>query len=321
MPRPTIVFDTYWRFAAERQAIFFRRLWEPKGPWTKDTILRTYRFTNAYRVLDRVSQFLIREVQYRNDRPQTDAELGFRTLLFKIFNRIETWRELEREVGPIVWGKTDLHAIARVLDSMKESRRPIYSAAYIMPAPPLGHRSKHKNHLDLLTRMMCDRLPDRLSKARSLKAVYRTLLQYPGIGPFLAFQYTIDLNYSSLLSFDEAEFVVAGPGALDGISKCFEDTGNLTPEEIIYWTAEQQTAEFNRLGLSFEDLFGRPLQPIDCQNLYCELSKYARLAHPSFVGISGRKRIKQIFHPDTWLLPDLFFPPRWSIGRSRDLGL
>ena len=89
-PSTTPVFDTYWRFAAERQAILSRRLTDPIGPWTDDTILRAYRFTNPYRAADRVSQYLIREVQYRSDRSQSPPEVFFRTLLFKIFNRIET---------------------------------------------------------------------------------------------------------------------------------------------------------------------------------------------------------------------------------------
>jgi hypothetical protein len=316
---PTAVFDTYWRFAAERQAIFFRRFSEPQGPWTKDAILATYRFTNAYRASDRVSQFLIREVQYRPDRPETEIELLFRTLLFKIFNRIETWEELEKQLGPITWEGSDLNALARELDKMMEADRPIYSAAYIMPVPPFRHRRKHRNHLDLLARMMYDRLPQKLARARSLETVYRTLLQYPGIGRFLAFQYTIDLNYSLLLSFDEADFVVAGPGAIDGISKCFDDTGNLTPEEIIYWTTEHQTEELRKRGIKFQSLFGRSLQPIDCQNLYCEISKYARLAHPSVAGVSGRKRIKQIFRRITRPLPEPVFPPRWGISIPRPL--
>ena len=55
---PSEVYDTYWRFACERQAIFFRRIEEPLGQWTKDPILGAYKFTNAYRASDRVSQFL-----------------------------------------------------------------------------------------------------------------------------------------------------------------------------------------------------------------------------------------------------------------------
>ena len=38
---------------------------------------------------------------------------------------------------------------------------------------------------------------------------------------FLAYQYLIDLNYAAGLGFSEMDFVVPGPGARDGIRKCF----------------------------------------------------------------------------------------------------
>jgi hypothetical protein len=62
--RPTAVFDTYWSFAAARQALYEARLRGAAPPWTSDPILRRHRFTNCYRAADRVSQFLIRRVAY-----------------------------------------------------------------------------------------------------------------------------------------------------------------------------------------------------------------------------------------------------------------
>src|SRR2546425_4925405 len=81
---PTEVYDAYWRFAAERQVIFFRRLLGASHPWTDDPVLGTYKFTNAYRASDRVSQYLIRRVIYRPDLPSTTREVCFRILLFKM---------------------------------------------------------------------------------------------------------------------------------------------------------------------------------------------------------------------------------------------
>src|SRR5882724_11735820 len=222
---PTSVFSSYWRFAAERRAMYFRRVSDPVGPWTTDPILSAFRFTNAYRVSDRVSQYLIRQVQYHPERPSTPSEIFFRTMLFKFFNRIETWEALERQLGPLVWEGIDLNAVAQTLDNMMSRGQTLYSAAYIMPSPSFGHVRKHANHLSLLARMMDDRLPDRVRQAPTLRAVYEQLACYPGIGPFLAFQYAIDLNYSGMLTHAEADFVVAGPGAKDGIAKCFSDTG------------------------------------------------------------------------------------------------
>lgn len=318
---PTIVFDTYWRFAAERLAMFYRRYSDPAGPWTSDPILRTYRFTNAYRAADRVSQYLIAAVQARQDRPQTPRELFFRTMLFKIFNRIETWEALETRFGPLEWRQLDLSKLDRALEDLRLRGRKIYSAAYIMPSPALGHERKHSNHLALLKKMMEDRLPERVRQAPSLRSIYELILRYPGLGPFLAFQYTIDLNYSCMLDFEESEFVVAGPGALDGISKCFADTNGANAEAIIHWVTDRQDAEFARLGLDFAGLFGRRLQPIDCQNLFCEISKYARVAHPEVGGISNRTRIKQNYRPSDRPTPMPTFPERWGLQVGRNIAI
>jgi len=311
---PSCVYDTYWRFAAERQAMYLRRLRNPTGPWTADPVLRNYRFTNAYRAADRVSQYLIREILYREGRSQAPVEVFFRTLLFKLFNKIGTWRHLEWVLGPLTWQSADLNRISLALGVLRNRGEGIYSAAYIMPAPAFGHERKHDNHLALLVRMIDDGLPARLSKARSLRAAYEMIRPYPGLGPFLAFQYVIDLNYSTLLDFDEADFVVAGPGALDGIAKCFTGTGRLAPTDVIYHMVDRQQAEFVRLGLRFDGLFGRPLQPIDCQNLFCEISKYARVAHPEVRGISARKRIKQAYRPAPEAQDRPAFPPRWGLS-------
>lgn len=262
------VMDTYWRFAHERQQVYFKRLQDPIGPWTNDPIIGQYRFTNAYRAADRVSQYLIRHVQYDDARSQSVEELFFRTLLFKIFNKIETWESLERTIGPLSWASTSLGKMSDALDRMMAGGQTVYSAAYIMPAPKLGSVRKHANHIALLKMMMEEGLPARVAKARSLREVFDLLVPYPGLGRFLAFQYAIDLNYSSMLDFDESAFVVAGPGALDGISKCFVDTGGLSAEDIIYQVTDSQAGAFARLGLHFAGLGARPLQPIDCQNLF-----------------------------------------------------
>jgi hypothetical protein len=309
----TVVYDTYWRFAAERLAMFYRRLADPLGPWTDDPILRAYRFTNSYRAADRVSQYLIREVQYNSERSQAPRELFFRTILFKMFNKVETWEALERAHGPLAWETADLDAIDLTLTQLLEHGRRIYSAAYIMPAPPFGKVRKHSNHLALLVRMMADRLPERVAQAPDLQTVYENLHSYPGLGRFLAFQYAIDLNYSVLLDFSEADFVVAGPGALDGISKCFLSTDR-SPEWVIRWVTEHQDEEMSLRGLDFPGLFGRHLQPIDCQNLFCEISKYARVAHPTVLGVANRQRIKQSYRPTSRTLPRPHFPPRWGLN-------
>ena len=76
---------------------------------------------------------------------------------------------------------------------------------------------------------------------------------------------------------------------------------------------DKQDEEFDRLELEFSDLFGRPLQLIDCQNLFCELSKYARVRFPALTPPGGRARIKQKYQP-AGTIERPFFPPKWRIN-------
>jgi hypothetical protein len=174
---------------------------------------------------------------------------------------------------------------------------------------------KHLAHLRLIERMLDDRLAESIAKSRSLKEVFVLLRSYPTIGDFLAFQYAIDINYSTLIDFSEMEFVMPGPGARDGIRKCFSNFGGLREAEIIRLVTERQEVEFSRLGLEFPWLGSRRLQLIDVQNLFCEVDKYARVVHPEIAGVSGRTRIKQKFHPRDAPIC-YFFPPKWKIDNG-----
>jgi NTP pyrophosphatase (non-canonical NTP hydrolase) len=313
---PTPVYDSYWRFAAERQCVFFNRLERCPPPWTHDPVLKAHKFTNAYRASDRVSQYLIRRVIYRPDLPDAPVEVVFRIVLFKLFNKIETWELLEKELGPLTYEGYLFERYDQVLGRAMAQGQKIYSAAYIMPSGgSLGHQRKHRNHLTLIERMIKNELPARLADAGSMQDAFNLIRGYPSIGNFLAYQYVTDVNYSTVADFTEMEFVVPGPGAIDGIRKCFSNTGGMSDADVIRAMAERQETEFERLGLDFRDLWGRRLQLIDCQNLFCETDKYARVVHPEASGESGRTRIKQKFraHPDPI---EYWYPPKWGINDS-----
>ena len=278
---------------------------------TRCRVLAMHRFTNVYRAADRVSQYLIRHVLYEGE--QNGEEIFFRALLFKFFNRIETWETLQAQLGVLSWRGFEFDRYAGVLDAVLARGGALYSPAYIMPSPGFGNARKHRNHLRLLEHMMHDRAPQRVVRARSLREVFEILRSYPSLGDFLAFQFAIDLNYSELIDFSEMEFVVAGPGARNGIRKCFSNTAGLTDSEVIRAVTEHADSEFDRLGLAFQTLWGRPLQLIDCQNLFCEVDKYARVAHPEIIGASGRTRIKQKFTRNPAPLRQ-WYPPKWGLS-------
>lgn len=313
-PKKSIVFDTYWRFAKKRQDIFFNKL-NLITPLTTDPILERHRFTNVYRASDRVSQYLIRNVIYQDVMTFTKNDLLLRILLFKIFNKISTWEFLKSQVKNITIENFDSKLYSQLLKDAKDAKEVIYSGAYIMTSGKsiFGHDYKHENHLELLSQYVrSGKLLESIENAKSMEEVYKILLSVPTFGSFLAYQYTIDINYSTLTNFNEMDFVKAGPGAKDGIKKCFMDRGDYTDEDIIKYMCDIQDEQFEKLDLDFKDLWGRKLQLIDCQNLFCEVDKYSRVAHPEISGLSNRTRIKQVYKPENNNI-DYFFPPKWNL--------
>src|SRR6266536_4124360 len=317
------VYDTYWTFASERQAIFHRRVRGEPWPWTEDPILKRFKFCNVYRASDRVSQYLIQRVineLWARDLPAEDAFL--RVILFRLFSKEQTWEALEEKTGGLRAATLDIQRLGDLLEEIRR-QQPIYTGAFILPGHDVyGHPAKHRNHLALVEHMFRPGgLGSQLARARSLEGVYQALLAWPMIGPFLAYQLSIDLNYTDHLAFSEDDFTAPGPCALRGLKKVLSDFGTLKPQQLIMRMVDRQEEEFERLGIRFQDLFGRRLPAIDCQGLFCEVDKYSRQAFPELK--SNRVRIKQEFKPAGQPLK-LFYPPKWGIndrlGRELSVG-
>jgi len=306
------VYELYWYFASERQRIYEKRLRGDSAPWTDDPILRKYKFCNVFRATDRVSQYMIRTVCYHNELCSS-ADRLFQIIAFRMFSRIETWESVRAFLGhyPTLSDLAD-DSFAKALEHTQDKNGVLYTNAFILcAADAYGQGKKYRNHVELFRHMfLTDRLDEELLAAPSLKEVYELLHQYPLMGDFMSYQVAIDLNYSDLINFSENDFTQPGPGAVRGIKKVFESLGDYTFAETILWMVENQEKEFQRLGLPFNGLFGRPLSAIDCQGLFCETDKYCREAIPELV--SARRKIKATY-ASTKKPILLFFPPKWGI--------
>lgn len=312
-PKATPVFRSYWRFASERQDVYYKRLRGAPPPWTEDRVIAVHRFTNVFRASDRESQFLIREVIGREQWSPVDV--FFRVILFRLFNRSSTWRLLDRSFPALVAAEFDPIAFSTVLEDALREGTTLFSAAYIMPSRGRGltAKRKHVNLLMVLQRMLDDELPERIFDMNA-EAAFLALRSYPMMGDFLAYQYLTDLGYTNLAEFEERDFVMPGPGARDGIRKCFTDLGGRSGADVIRWVSSNQIDLARQAGFEAPHLFGRPLQLIDCQNLFCEVDKYARIVHPEAAGRSGRKNIKQRFAPSpVHRVPAPVYPKRWGL--------
>jgi hypothetical protein len=216
---PSPVFESYWRFAAERHRVYERRLVGLPAPWTSDPVLSAYRFTNVFRAADRVSQYLIRDVIYQGD--QADRRSGASDLVVQALQQnrdVAAPPPRVRRSLPVDLRRRNGRSL---LGDARARGQRIYSNAYIVPPIAGSDGVKHRGHLRLVATMIDDGLPGRIRDSDTMEAVYLLLRSYPGIGNFLAYQFTVDINYSTVTDHDEDEYVVPGPGALDGISKVY----------------------------------------------------------------------------------------------------
>ena len=307
-------FQFYFHFMEKRMQLFWQRV-EGTDISNTDPILSTYKFTNVYRVLDRVSQYLIAKVIYPKDQSFTPEDTLFRILIFKVFNRIETWEFLEQALEEPISLHNFKPALYSELLSYRIKNQPIFSGAYLMTASHRNYQhlsSKHERWLTMIQKeFIQEHTFDRVFNADSMAQVFNILKEKTFIGGFLAYQYAIDFNYSPHLHFDENSFVKAGIGAIRGIKKCFEDFRDYTYEDCIRYTQEHLLAYQEQYGYTeFKNLYNRPPTLIDLQNCFCETDKYLRVQLPELN--LGNTRIKQKYKPTRSKI-NYQFPPKWGI--------
>jgi len=313
-------FQYYFFFMEERMNIFWKKYHGLPQPWTKDAVLEKYKFTNVYRACDRVSQYLIKKVIYGKEHSDLSGEeILLRILVFKIFNRIETWEYIEQRIGRLNYSNFDVDTIVKIL-TQRIRKKPIFNGAYIMTGSHREYKkytSKHERWLRMVDLEIIKKgLLKRLVHAKSLASVYEILRSCSFIGDFLAYQYAIDLNYSEVIDFDENSFVKAGIGALRGIEKCFINIGRYSPEYIIQYTQENADLFRENYGFSnFKNLHGRAPTLIDYQNCFCETDKLLRVKLPKLN--LENSRIKQKYKA-TKIPVDYFFPPKWGINKNKN---
>lgn len=309
-------FRYYFHFMNERMNVFWARYYGYPFPWTTDKIISDNKFTNVYRAADRISQYLIRNVIYKSGvNNLTEEDVLLRILVFKVFNKIETWEFIESHIGVISIKTFDVEKISRIL-SERIRITPIFNSAYLMTgihSDYTQYNSKHERWLRMIKSEFVDnKMLSRIKMSKSLRNVYEMLRECPFIGDFLAYQYAIDFNYSPVVNFNENSFVKAGIGAIRGIKKCFLDFGHFNYDDLIYYTQENLELYRERFGyLNFKNLFGREPTLIDLQNCFCETDKYLRAKMPELR--VDNIRIKQRYIRNSNHI-NYFFPPKWGIN-------
>ena len=314
----------YWM--CERMNIFWKKYNNLPSPWSEDEIFKEYKFCNVYRVLDRCSQYLLKNVIY-NGKQYEPEDMFFRILLFKHFNLPATWELLIKEFGDITL-ETGFRAIADFIDRYVARGGKVYSNAYIVNCcffqyekyAYIKNMSKARAHLTIWERELFNPgLFYDFLESKSLEELFQHFRNFDIYGDFTAQQYAIDMNYSPLFNFDENDFVITGPGSIRGLKRMLVfDERNPPYVDAIKWVhanLEELLADFKETtGMEFKPLPGRMPTLIDIQNCFCEIDKYCRGANIS----DGTVKVKGVKIKNKYVVTkdkiSYMFPPKWGIN-------
>lgn len=270
-------------FVTERHRIWAARQAGLPQPWTEHPILANHKFTNVYRVIDPGSQFVVDEL----DEPGLDGrDLLMRLFLYRHTGRIEAWEYLKQTMGayPLVSTLDDAEEVfklyrgnpdmvmgktrwAKVEQERPEYPRKVFTNAYVVTPFSGGKGSDKLESLFRVARTLfadnADLVTDILTSSTQAER-YAVLRRAKGLGDFMSMQILTDWGYTT--EFREDEFVVCGPGAVNGSRALGGRARDIHP-----WAVQAV-----RALPDCPTWAGRLPSWMDVQNLLCEFSKFVR---------------------------------------------
>lgn len=269
MPNYSVL--THW--VKERELIRIRKEEERlPEPWTKDLILRTYRFCNVRREDDRVTRWIRDHIR----KPFKDHQhLWFMLCIARQINWPPTLLRLILETWPTS-NRFDVRRIGEVLNDVGNMGNKIYTGAYMIAAPAEKGADKQRY---MATEVLGGQWKRRaffekwFSKSRSLNETHQLLMEVNGWGKFMAYQAIVDMRFTRLLQFapDRRSWAAAGPGTLRGLNRVYG-------RDVDYRLSQEQALEEMRVIYSLiEGQTGVPMDFSDVPNILCETDKYLRV--------------------------------------------
>lgn len=283
--------DDFFLFMWKRHDIWRRRFIKKyeKDRWTKDKILKQFKYTNVYRQLDRGSLFaleviidpikeLISSANEQKTKNRYMKNLIWKLMLYRICNRIDTFEE----TGIPDYNDFNVVAFYRSLLEVWKKHSIMTSAHLTCPCGK--GLSKAEGYTFGLVNLWLDM--DKVMAAfneavanNNPKKAVKAFQSIHGVGGFTAYEVYCDLCYSGLIPWTTNDFVNIGPGAMEGIRLLYPSTPKSGTLEKIHLLHREQNEHFKRLGIQFQHY--EKFEPVNGQmslrcieHSLCEYSKY-----------------------------------------------
>lgn len=266
-------YDPLFYWVKERERIRVRKEARKPFPWTRDTILSTYRFCNVRREDDRVTKWIKANIRRRfNNHPH----LWLMLCIARQINWPDTLRDLIEDGSWPDVSNFDPRDITTTLNARKRHGKKIYTGAYMIAAPSQKGANKQQYIAEtVIGELWKDRrfFVDFFDCRPSLRDTHIQLMNYLGWGKFMAYQAIVDMRYTRLLrdAPDRHNWAATGPGTLRGLNRLH---GRPTKQRI---SQGQALAEMRKIYSIIERETNVAMDFSDVPNVLCETDKYLRV--------------------------------------------
>ena len=328
---PTLNWEAVYHFktfVTDRYRIHKRKdIKQLPAPWTKNPILREYRFTNVRREHDRQTRYLISHISRNLTMTLEDKIVN--TFLFRAWNNWDTLRDFGFPYP----------AVALYNPELKEKlRRRFYSLQNVQPGRLWYNNAYNQGGTKQAWRRLSEdseieydiplrpfhvgvwlgeqKIVEQLLNAKDQQEAFEIIKSVRGFADFLAYQVFVDLTYIKEFPFSENEFTIAGPGCKRGLDHIFINKDGMTYEECIFWLRDnintelladslfnsEELDDWSRLNQQFNPVYNpdklfndlpehdRCMNVMSLENCMCELSKYIK-------AVKGTGRPKNKYKP------------------------
>jgi hypothetical protein len=251
-------FNRFTQFIREREAIRMRREQKFKAPWTGDTILRAYHFTNIKREDDRVSRFLFEDWYPTTIREDSPRDSWAAIMIARFVNNPAALAEI---AGFIF--EREYHDAWMQLEERAESKKKVFRAAYLQP------EIKGVTRLEKIFGIFVPQILAQDISTASLEEAVADLCKVKYFGEFIAGQIALDaLNVIPGKWSDSFTYAPIGPGSTRGLNRLRDLplTRKLKRDRYEHEISELHTCpEMNRW------------RALDLEHALCEWDKYERI--------------------------------------------
>jgi hypothetical protein len=270
----------YW--VKEREAIRVKKEAGAPKPWTDDPIFQTYKFTNVRREDDTVSRWIMDNWIKRYD---SHPNMWFAMIVARLFNWPPTLDILgfpnfnsdKSNVANFAdWKDRARHKLKYLRDERKEK---VFTGAYLVSTNGVK-MDKIDYILDHVLTPIWERglSPSQIQNTWSdaplrLEEYWNHLLQFDGLGSFMAGQVIADLKFAFDLENapDWYTWAPLGPGSIRGLNRLY---GRPVDKSL---RQDKGLLEIREVQKLIEDQLEWDIPAHNVQNCLCEFDKYLRV--------------------------------------------